>query len=109
MNIYISGPITGHSEAECEMKFNKAKKDIERRGHFAVSPWDISKLLPSEFDYLGYLAIDLEIVKRCDAVYFIDGWKSSTGCRRERGWCYMFDRFIFDDISEVPNERAKVN
>ena len=104
MNIYISAPITGCSDAECEMKFNKAKNEIIKREHFPVSPWDISKMLPRTFEHSDYLAVDFEVLKRCDAVLFLDGWEESEGCRKERGWCYLLDIDVYDDIREVPHD-----
>ena len=101
MNIYISAPITGRTAAECEMKFNKAKNDILKRGHFAVSPWDISKSLPVTFQHDDYLAVDIEVMRRCDAVLFLDGWYQSKGCRRERECCHHYGITILDSIEEV--------
>ena len=101
MNIYISAPITGCSDAECEMKFNKAKNEIIKRGHFPVSPWDISKMLPRTFEHSDYLAVDIEIMRRCDAVLFLDKWSFSKGCRLEREACHHFGIVIFDGIEEV--------
>lgn len=101
MNIYISAPITGCSDAECEMKFNKAKNEIIKRGHFPVSPWDISKMLPRTFEHSDYLAVDVEIMRRCDAVMFLPDWHTSKGCRIERETCHHFGIVILDGIEEV--------
>lgn len=93
MNIYISGPITGRSNEDNEKAFNEAKLEIMKLGHVPVSPWDIGKALPRSFTHSDYMAIDIEILRRCDAVVFIDGWEKSDGCQYEhaltRTWQFI--------------------
>ena len=95
MNIYISGPITGRSDEENEKAFNEAKLEIMKLGHVPVSPWDIGKVLPRSFTHSDYMDIDIEILRRCDAVVFIDGWEKSDGCQLEhaivRSWQLSVD------------------
>lgn len=109
MNIYISGPITGISEASCELLFTNAVLNIQYLGHFAVSPWHISKLLPKTFSHDDYMAIDIEMMKRCDAVYFIGGWEDSNGCKHERSICEALGIRIFDSMADIPNITEEMN
>lgn len=111
MIIYISGPITGRTPEECEMKFNKAKRDIEKKGHIAISPWDIGKLLPVTFEHNDYMTVDLAIINKCDAVYFMNDWMLSDGCIVERKFCSTVEGSkkppkIFDSIDSIPEART---
>lgn len=103
MIIYISGPITGHLPSECEMKFNKAKNDIIKRGHFPVSPWDIGKLLPKTFKHSDYMEIDMDILAKCDAILMLEGWERSKGCKEEQRMRVILDpASVFYHIEEIP-------
>ena len=88
MNIYISGPITGMKVSECKRAFNRAKREIKRRGHYPVSPLDLGKILPVwstlSFEHEDYMAVDVQVLLRCDAVLMLPGWEKSNGCQRER-------------------------
>ncbi|MBR5299840.1 MAG: DUF4406 domain-containing protein [Bacteroidales bacterium] len=109
MNIYISGPITGRSEAECEMKFNKAQNEIEKLGHTAVNPWQIGKLLPKNLSHKDFMDIDKEILVKCDAIYMMPDWNKSKGCREEHRLMVILDDCIDDstkifyELSEIPD------
>ena len=111
MIIYISGPITGRRPAECEMKFNKAEREIRKRGHTPINPWKIGKLLPVTFEHEDYLEVDLTILKKCDGLLLLEGWQDSIGCRIEEEFVRNNDNksvmnsfvyAIFYDYKEIP-------
>lgn len=105
MNIYISGPITGKTKSYCIWAFGYAKTQIEHLGHFGVSPWALADVLPKSFKHEDYMAVDLEIMKRCDAVLFMDGWRQSEGCNKERAVAELAGIKIYDRISDIPRVR----
>ena len=41
MKIYISLPISGLNIARCEERANEVKRIIERKGHEAITPFDV--------------------------------------------------------------------
>lgn len=84
MNNYISGPITGMKASECKRAFYRAKREIKRRGHYPVSPLDLGKILPVSFEHEDYMAVDVQVLLRCDAVLMLPGWEKSNGCQREK-------------------------
>lgn len=103
MVIYISGPITGHAPAICEKRFSEAREELEKKGHFAVSPWHISKHLPINFTHEDYMEIDMDILAKCDAVLMLDGWTRSVGCRMEQRFMVMNGlKKVFYDLDEIP-------
>lgn len=106
MNIYISGPITGHEPAECAMKFNQAKAEIIKRGHFPVSPWDIGKILPKTFTHSDYMEIDMDILAKCDAILMLEGWEKSKGCKDEQRMMVILDpTTVFYHLEDIPEAR----
>lgn len=106
-NIYISGPITGINPGRCEMHFNCAKRQLKRLGQFPVSPLDIGKLLPVDFEHEDYLAVDLTILKKMDACLFLEGWQNSKGCQVERQICEKYKIRIYDSIKQIKEEIAQ--
>lgn len=103
MNIYISGPITGQSRLKCLVMFNAAAKQIIRRGHTPINPFDIGSQLPVDLEHRDYLLIDLMIIRRAaDAVLFLDGWEASKGCKTERKYCERHNIPILDGFEDIP-------
>ena len=85
MRVYISGPITGQ-EQDAALRFEQAERAIhkkykcetmnpERVGRYAAM---CARLKHEDFMQLSYTMMDL-----CDAVYFMDGWENSKGCKME--------------------------
>lgn len=107
MNIYISAPITGRTAIDNDLVYEYAKTQLIYLGHNVISPWHISKLLPT-LTHEQYMAIDKAIIKNAaDAVYFVNGWRSSTGCNEELAFCKENDikTFMsFDEVMEATNE-----
>ena len=103
--IYIAGPYRGDSEYA-------VNQNIERAAIEAVWVWSVGGIalcphlntrffggaygLPDEV----WLEGDLLLLDKCDAVYFISGWKSSEGCRGE--WDYALQQGV-----EVIRSRTK--
>ena len=106
MNIYISGPITGMKASECKRAFNRAKREIKRRGHYPVSPVDLGKILPVSFEHEDYMAVDIQVLLRCDAVLMLPGWEKSHGCQRER---FMAQLLITNNAHRRINAHSRIN
>lgn len=83
MRIYISGPITGRDRNTVREAFEKAEKMIIERGHTPVNPLRLAEQLPDGSEWKEYMAADLPALFACDAIYQLDGWKSSNGCKLE--------------------------
>lgn len=78
MKFYIAGPITGH-ETDYREKFGAAAKMLERAGHTVLNP----AVLPDGLEYAAYMRIGFAMLKACDAIYLLPGWKDSHGAVRE--------------------------
>lgn len=51
--------------------------------------------------YGQYLAGDLEILKRCDAIFLLDNWMDSAGTKKERLFAMERKIPIFESIEEL--------
>lgn len=41
---------------------------------------ELENLLNAEFDWAEFMSVTLTLMKTCDKVYLLPGWKNSKGC-----------------------------
>lgn len=96
MNVYISGPMTGHDNFNHEA-FHDAEWQLKCQGHNAINP----ARLPAGLSYQEYMDIDLETIAiMADALLMLPGWQSSRGAMME----YELALKLKLEIMEVENE-----
>lgn len=82
MLIYISGPITGHDDYL--EKFKAAEDFLKRQGHDVINPaWINEPFAKTNARHGDFLTACLRMMAPCDAVYMLDGWKTSEGAKME--------------------------
>lgn len=79
--IYISGPITGWPIDMCRARFEAAEFTLRLQGFEPVNP--MKNGLPDDAPYDEHMKRDLEMLAECDAIYLLNGWERSKGCRIE--------------------------
>jgi nucleoside 2-deoxyribosyltransferase len=86
--IYIAGPYRSQDEWRVRMNIRKAEEAalaVWQNGAVALCPHKNSAGMggaPGTFDDM-WLEGDLELLKRCDAVWLIENWEYSRGASRE--------------------------
>ncbi len=108
MIVYVSGPYSAPTrEARLDNVLEAVEVGIEirKKGHFPVIPHlydlfdEIAKKMGHNFDWQSYIDMDLAILERCDALYFIG---------ESKGACIELERAkelglkIFYSLEEVP-------
>ena len=101
MKIYISLPITGHDIEEVEASCIYASGVIQAKGHTPVSPLDISP--DPDADYAEHMGNDIEALLNCDAVIFMENWRTSKGCRLENAAAEIYDKQVSYSLDRIPN------
>ena len=96
MKIYISGSITGTDDFM--ERFSIAQKKLERDGHDVVNPALVNSNLPKSTTYSEYMDMSICMLKMCDAIYLLDGWKSSRGANLELIFAMLNDKKILYDV-----------
>ena len=90
--IFISGRITAptsYQMAENVRHAHMASLKLMKRGYATICPHKNTEGLggalhrDSEDDFEGWMAMDLEILSRCDGILMLKGWKQSRGSKRE--------------------------
>lgn len=100
MRVYISGPIT--KDKGYYRKFLNAEIQLKKAGHEVVNPARLGKLMPKTFTTTDYLDVELPIIKKCDAVFFLKGWKESYGARKEYEYALKQEvKLIFEKREDV--------
>lgn len=84
MRIYISGPMTGCPEYAKE--FAKREEKLRMQGYDAVNPARISDIIRTDMSWDEWMSIDIGLLKVCDAIYMMPGYKNSCGANRELGF-----------------------
>lgn len=96
--VYLSLPITGHDEKERRQLAARTAATLmyQHEDWLVANPFHVydrmkAELLAagdfSEPHYDDLLAADLEVLRTCKAAYFMQGWESSNGCKREMQFC----------------------
>ena len=75
MKIYIAGPITGIEDFQ--LHFALAQKRLRDVGHVTMNPATLA--LNEGFDHADYMHICFAMLRVCDGVYMLDGWRESKG------------------------------
>lgn len=78
MKIYIAGKITG--DPDYQVKFMKARIQLEKQGHTVLSPAVLSpELKPAES-----VPIRIAMINQADAVAFLSDWWDDPGSQLEQ-------------------------
>ena len=85
MKAMISQPMGGLSDTEIKAARKRAETVLAGMGYeVAASYFAFShkylEIIGVKNIPLMYLAKSLEVMSKCDAVYFVDGWESARGC-----------------------------
>jgi hypothetical protein len=96
LKIYISGVITGTDDFM--ERFSIAQKKLERDGHEVVNPALVNSNLPKSTTYDEYMDMSFCMLKMCDAIYLLDGWKSSRGAKLELIFAVLNDKTILYEV-----------
>ena len=86
--IFISGKITGLEPEESKKLFKKAENYLKKRLDMfeVINPHEIK--YESDESVKQMLQV-LDIISQCEAVYFLDNWKSSNGSQCEYWFAKM--------------------
>lgn len=108
---YIAGPIRGLSESEAKRRFADAADLLRGKGHDPLNPFDVHppqeakfhERTSPEFSDLCVRADLIEVLKHCDQIMLLPGWKDSIGARIEAAVAKTLGFKFFDgDGTPIP-------
>ena len=95
--IYISGAITDVPNDNKEA-FEKAETFLREKGYEPVNPHKLDH--SNDVTHADHMHTDLQELLACDGVYFLQGWRYSTGAKVEMAVALAIDL----DIDFEPKE-----
>lgn len=84
--IYIAGPYSGADSWEVEKRVRRAEEaayELEALGASTVCPHTNTRFQDHRTPYEQKIKTTLAAMRRCDAVYFLPDWHTSSGARGE--------------------------
>lgn len=80
---YLSGPITG---VDGYMRiFNHYERLLtEMFGWTIINPAKVGLVMPSDTAYVEYMEMSEMLLKMCDRIFSMPGWRNSRGAKFER-------------------------
>lgn len=102
--IYIAGPYRANCEYEVKRNIDEAEKAalwVWGHGGAAICPHKNTAFLGGALgiEDKTWLVGDLEILKRCDAVYAMAGWRRSQGATAEVEFARRQGIPVFEQLS----------
>lgn len=80
--IYISGKVTG--DKNYKAKFKEAEEKIKKRYPAAEIVNPTAAGFPDTYDWADCMRECMHMLKKCNAIYFLDDWQESAGACIER-------------------------
>lgn len=84
--VYVAGPYRAKTPWEIEQNVRKAEKialRIWKTGNVAICPHAMTRFYQGSAPDLVFCEGTLELLRRCDAAFFLPGWKISRGSQDE--------------------------
>ena len=102
--IYIAGKYTAPNQKTKKKNIKNAEeaaKAVWKRGMAAICPHLNTKNWDNLLDTEEFLEGFFSIVKKCDAVLMLNGWKDSTGAEAEHWLATTYNVPVFYSVNEL--------
>lgn len=102
--IYVVGPFRGDNAWEIENNIRRAETlalSVWRLGAAAICPHTNTRFFSGAAPDEVWLAGDIEILRRCDAIILTDNWERSSGARAEVAEAYRVGIPVFTQLYDL--------
>lgn len=102
--IYVAGPFRASNAWEIELNVRRAEEtalEVWRMGAAAICPHTNTRFFQGAAADSVWLEGDLEILRRCDAVLMVRGWRRSRGAAAERSLALDLGIPVFEGTNEL--------
>jgi hypothetical protein len=106
--IYISSPYSAPSTQEVRLNVHNAARLASlclNNGFCIINPvgnaHSVARYINLPHDQ--WVAMDLELLSRCDCAIFARGWEKSQGCRREHAFALSKNIKVYYEEKGIPS------
>lgn len=102
--IYVAGPFRAATPWRVEQNVRRAEElalEVWKMGHAAICPHTNARFFSGEAPDEVWLEGDLAILKKCDAIIFVEGWKESSGSVVEHKFAVHRGIAFFYDLEDL--------
>lgn len=104
MRIYLSGPISGHDLNERRQTFDAVQQTLEALGHTVFNP--MRNGMPAEASTYQHMHRDITALLQCDAIFMMEGWLHSKGCKLEFDVATAIGiPVFFEEAQDIPRSK----
>jgi len=107
--IYVAGKYSGKGYSEIEDNIKRAEKasiKLFRKGWAVITPHKNTahyEIYEDEtLTYEMWLAADMEMLKRSDAIFLLNGWQNSHGAVKEQQYALGNNMPVFYEDEGIP-------
>lgn len=107
--IYVAGKYTGKTYSEIDDNIFKAEMasiKLLRLGWAVITPHKntahYERYEDDNLTYETWIALDLEILKRCDAIFLMRDWEASKGAVQEHEFALENKIEVYQEINVIP-------
>lgn len=111
MKVFISQPMRGKSKDQVLQEREKVVKDLKLKGHEIIDSIIIDNYPDEVEKRIWFLGNSLIKMSMAEGVYFMDGWKDSSGCKVEYLTAIEYGLQILgcDVCGSSPDQKATVH
>ena len=97
--IYIAGKVTGELLHECQQKFGKMQKELERRGFEVINPMNV--VTDPHTPWQIAMDMCLKALADCEAIYMLPCSPDSPGAKIELDFAIQNNYTIYHELENV--------
>jgi hypothetical protein len=108
--IYIAGPFRGPTPLDVRRNVERARDVgflVAQAGAYPVIPHMLTAEFDKQLDDQFWLDGTLELLRRCDGIFLVDGWKRSTAAAAEVADAMRRGQPIFETIVSLQSWLAQ--
>lgn len=101
--VYVAGPYRAPTEYQVLLNIRKAEElalRVWRSGAACICPHKNTAFFGGAADDSVWLLGDLEMIRRCDALVLVEGWRKSSGAVGEVELAFSLNIPVFEDFQE---------
>ena len=106
--VYVAGAFRANTQWGIMLNVRKAEDvslELWKRGCAVICPHTMTQHFQDECPDKVWLEGCIELLKRCDAIFMVDGWTTSRGSREELKIAEQLGMPIYFDLEKIPLDK----